>query len=163
MKAFSPQLKGLITSVLMIALALWIDRQRETLDERVQYFVFLVYAMGILWALVSLSRSGSFTGRFGQLFSEGFKTFIVITLSMVAFTFVYVKLHPELADQEYVKTKQYYQQQKQNDRTPNEIEEYATKAKKQYNITVISLSIFRYLIIGALLTAVIGFLLTRKL
>ena len=161
MKRISPAIKGLVTAALMIALTLWIDHYKTSIDPRVQYFVFLVYALGILWTLLAAKRSAAFTGRFAELFSAGFRAFIVITLSMVVFTFVYVRSHPELAEQEAVNTRVYYQQK--HDNTPAEIEEYAQKAKKQYAVAVISLSIFRYLIIGAIFTAAIGFLITRRI
>jgi hypothetical protein len=161
MKKISPAIKGLITALVMIAVTLWIDRYKNTINPRIQYFVFLIYALGILWTLLAAKRSASFTGKFADLFSAGFRAFIVITLSMVVFTFAYVRSHPELAEQEAVNTRIYYQQQ--HDHTPDEIEEYTRKAKKQYAVAVISLSIFRYLIIGAILTAAIGFLITRRI
>jgi hypothetical protein len=101
-----------------------------------------------------------FAGNFGELFSQGFRCFILVTILMVGFTYVFVKMHPELAEQEAVTTIEYYQQK--GDKTPMEIEEMGKKAKKQYPIAVVSLSIFRYLIIGAVLTAGTAAVLTRK-
>ena len=85
----------------------------------------------------------------------------MVTLVMVGFTFVFVRAHPEYAEQEAKNTKEYYEAK--GDKMPAEIEDLSQKAKKQYTVTVISLSIFRYLITGAILTAAISALLIRRL
>ncbi|MBK8699773.1 MAG: hypothetical protein IPN29_09605 [Saprospiraceae bacterium] len=46
----SPAIKGLITAVLMIAVALVIDA-KEAADPRLQYLIFIVYGAGIIWTL----------------------------------------------------------------------------------------------------------------
>ena|SRR5690242_1614670 len=157
----SPALKGLITSLLIIAVILFIHSRKNNIDPRVQYLVYILYAAGIAWALIPFRGS-----RFGELFSIGFRCFIVIVLVLVAFTIIFIKFHPELAVQEAQKTKDYYLKEyyeHRGDKTPVQIEEIAKKAKKQYAVTVISISIFRYLIIGVVLTAAISALLIRRL
>ena len=157
----TPAIKGLITALLMIALSLYIDARKDHISPRVQYFVYLLYAAGIAWTMIDFRRSALFSGKFSELFNQGFKCFIVVTLAMVAFTFVFVRAHPEYAEQEAKNTKAYYEAK--GDKLAPEIEELSQKAKKQYTITVISLSIFRYLIIGAILSAAISALLIRRL
>lgn len=138
----------------MIGATLLIDKYRHEVDPRIQYLVYAIYSAGIIWTLLPI------TGSFGELFGQGFRCFIVVTIIMVGFTFVFVKMHPELAEQESASTIEYYQQK--GDKTPMEIEEIGKKAKKQYPIAVVSLSIFRYLIIGAALTAGTSAVLTRR-
>jgi len=152
----SPAIKGLITSAAMIAVVLMIHSRKETIDPRWQYAVYILYAAGIAWTLIP------FAGRkFSELFSLGFRCFIVIALVMVAFTFIFIRLHPELAAEEAQKTELYYKQE--GNKTPDQIKELGQKAKKQYAVTVISISIFRYLIIGVVLTAAISALLIRRI
>ncbi len=156
----SPVIKGLITAVLMIALALIIASKKNTTPEW-QYLLYLVYAAGIIWTLISFSRSGTFSGKFSELFGQGFRCFIVVTLVMVIFTGIFIKIHPEYAEQEAKATREYYHEKA--DKTASEIEEMAQKAKKQYPVIFISISIFRYLVAGAVFTtAVSGFLTRRK-
>lgn len=150
----TPGIKGLLTALLMIGMTLLLDKFHDQTDPRLQYLVFVVYAVGIIWTLLPLR------GSFGELFSKGFRCFIVITLVMVLFTFIFIKLHPEWAEQEKKTTIEYYS--KQGDNTPAELEEMGKKAKKQYPVAVVSLSIFRYLIIGAALTAGTAAILTRR-
>ncbi|HQV59840.1 MAG: DUF4199 domain-containing protein [Chitinophagaceae bacterium] len=156
----SPAIKGLITAVLMIAVALVIDAKKEAADPRLQYLIFIVYGAGIIWTLLSFRQSAAFNGKFAELFSQGFKCFIVVTLIMVAFTAVFIQLHPEFALQEAAYQRE--QLVKLNDKTPTEIEDLVARVKKQYPVRYISASIFGYLILGAAVTAVASVLLTRR-
>ena len=79
---------------------------------------------------------------------------------MVAFTAVFIQMHPEFAQQEAAYQRE--QLVKLNDKTPNEIEDLVTRVKKQYPVRYISASIFGYLILGAAVTAVASILLTRR-
>ncbi len=156
----SPALKGLITALAMIAAALVIDQKREAADPRIQYFVFIIYGLGIAWTLIAFSKTAQFTGSFRQLFSQGFRCFIVVTLCMVVFTFIFIKAHPEFAEIEA--THQREELLKLNDKTPAQVDELIATGKKQYAIRYISASIFGYLIIGAAITATASILLTRR-
>lgn len=156
----SPALKGFITAILMIGVALLLDKRKDNGDTRLQYLILVLYAAGIIWSLVSYSFIEKSNRKFSALFSQGFKCFIVVTLVMIVFTALFIKMHPEYAVQEAAATKEYYL--KQGDKTPAEIADLAERAKKQYAITVISVSIFRYLIFGAIVTAGTAALLTRR-
>jgi hypothetical protein len=157
----SPAIKGLITAVVMIIASLAIDLAKDSINPNIQYFVYVLYATGIIWTVIAFAKtSSSYTGRFAELFSQGFRCFIITTLLMVAFTAVFIKMHPEFAEQESIATREYYL--KQGDKKPSEIEEMSAKAKKQYPVTVVSIAIFRYLIIGAGLTAAASALITRR-
>lgn len=156
----SPALKGLITAVLMIGVALLLDSRKEAAGSRLQYLILILYAAGIIWSLVSFGIIEKTSRKFSSFFNQGFKCFIVVTLVMIAFTAVFIKMHPEYAVQEALLTKEYYI--KQGDKTPTEIADLVDRAKKQYAITVISVSIFRYLIFGAIVTAGTAALLTRR-
>jgi hypothetical protein len=155
-----PAAKGLITGIIMIGFLLLIDTEKERQQPAMQYLVYAIYAAGIIWTLMAARNSTAYQGRFGELFSQGFRCFIVITLLMVVFTGIFIKMHPEFAEQEAIATKEYYLAK--GDKMAGDIEKLAAKAKKQYPVTVISISIFRYLIIGAALTAVISGLLARR-
>lgn len=154
MKQLSPSVKGVITALVMIGASLLYDHWHEQIDPRFQYLVYLLYLGGIVWTLIS------FSGSFGQLFSQGFRHFIVATILMVSFTYIFIQFHPELAEQEKTATIQYYQQK--GDNTPLEIEDMARKAKKQYPLAMVSISIFRYLIIGAVFTLGTAAILSRR-
>lgn len=138
----------------MIVASLLYAKWHTQIDPRFQYLVYLIYLGGIAWTLIDSD------GNFGQLFSLGFRHFILVTIMMVSFTYLFIQYHPELAEQEKAATISYYQDK--GDKTPLEIEEIARKAKKQYALAMVSISIFRYLIIGAAFSAGTAAIISRK-
>ncbi len=154
MRNISPAIKALITGGLMIVASLFYDRWHTQIDPRFQYLVYLIYLGGIVWTLVDSE------GSFGQMFSQGFRHFIIVTIMMVSFTYLFIQFHPELAEQEKAATISYYQNK--GDKTPLEIEEIAGKAKKQYALAMVSISIFRYLIIGTAFSAGTAAIISRR-
>lgn len=145
----------------MIGIALTTYYSGMPANSAFQYAVYGLYAIGIVWTLITYSRSGEFTGAFGDSFNQGFRCFIVVTLIMVIFTFVFTKLHPEFS----VESAKAYKEElikKPGDKTPAEIEEAVTAYQKGYTMALVYGSIFGYLIIGAVVTAVTSLILTRR-
>ncbi len=155
-----PAIKGLITAVIMIAVFLGIYYSGKDADARLQYLVYILYAIGITWTVVAYRQSAGFTGKFGDMFSQGFKCFIVVTLIVVLFYGVFNYQHPEFRDEAAVAYKE--QLEKQKDKLPPDIESEVATYKKQYTLRLVSTAIFGYLIIGAGVTAVLSALLTRR-
>jgi hypothetical protein len=156
----NPAIKGLITATMMIALSLTIFRLGKDANPQLQYFVYLVYALGIAWTVFAYQQSVSFTGKISDIFNQGFRCFIIVTFIMVLFTGFFIKTHPELAEQEKNATIEYYK--KQGNKTPEEIEAEGKNAKNNYLIGFVSLAIPRYLLIGASVTVVLSLLLKRR-
>ena|SRR5688572_15806453 len=155
-----PALKGLITGLLMASLFLVAYYSNVSSVTLLQYVIYGIYGAGIIWTLVAYRRSDSFTGKFGDLFSQGFRCFIVVTLIMVVFTFGFSKMHPELAEESARAYKEHLLKQK--DKLIPDIDKEVANAKKNYNTVVLYGSIFGYLIIGAGVTAVVSAILTRR-
>ena len=156
----SSALKGLITAALMIAVFLVIFYSGKNADARLQYLVYILYALGIAWTILAYRQSPSFKGKFGDSFSQGFKCFIVVTLLMAVFYGVFNYQHPEFAAESAIAYKEQLVNEKQ--KLPNEIESEVATFKKQYTLRLVSGAIFGYLIIGAGVTAVLSALLTRR-
>lgn len=153
--------KGLITGAVMIALSLIFFYSGQPFDSPLQYVIYIVYAGGIIWAVYEFSKSEENTNKFAAFFLQGFKCFIVVTLLMVVFTFVFNKLHPEFKE-EMVKA---YNEElvKKGNSTPAEILSNIEKAKDFYLTMLISGAIFGYLMIGAVITAATSlFFIKRK-
>ncbi len=79
---------------------------------------------------------------------------------MVVFGFIFLKLHPEFAIQEAAHQRE--ELEKLQGKSPTEIEDMVSQVKKQYTIRYLSASIFGYLIVGAVISAAISALLTRR-
>ncbi|MEO7394549.1 MAG: DUF4199 domain-containing protein [Chitinophagaceae bacterium] len=156
----SPAKKGLITAALMIALFLAIYYSGKDADVRIQYLVYIIYAMGITWTVIAYRQSSAFTGKFNDIFSQGFKCFIVVTLLIALFYGIFNYQHPEFAEE----TAKAYKEQLiiEKQKLPMEIESEMATYKKQYTLKLVSGAIFGYLIIGAAVTAAASALLIRR-
>jgi len=156
---FTPFIKGLITSILMIAIFLLIYLWGDKANTSLQYLVYLVYGLGIYWAISVYRRSDQFTGKFGDLFLQGFKCFIVVTLAMALFYGIFNYLHPQFAEES---AKLYREQLTSEKKLPSDIESETATYKKQYSLRLISGAIFGYLIIGAAVSALISAISFRR-
>lgn len=157
-----PALKGVITAVIMIAIALGVYYTDLPADSAIQYLIYAVYGAGIVWTLIAYRVSAAFTGKFGDLFNQGFRCFIVVMVIMVAFTFIFSKMHPEFAEESAKAYKEALLKEKAKDKTPAEIDEDVTRYKNRYNTVLVYGAIFGYLIIGAGVTAAASAVLTRR-
>lgn len=107
------------------------------------------------WASYGRFRHFTKTGgaaSFGELFNQGFKCFVVVTLVMAVFTIVFYKANEaiihekgELTRKELLKT--------DRNRTPAEIDRMVAEGKKYFIPMATSMTVFQYLLIGAIVTA----------
>lgn len=149
----TPLIKGGITGVLMIIATLIIYQVNPLQQSALPYFIIYgLYVAGIVWTLLTYAQSNTYTGKFGDAFSEGFKCFIIVTLIIVIFSGINAQLHPELKEQ-YLDL---YRQEltKTKGKLPSEIDTMVDNAKKGYLTGIIYSSIFGYLVFGALTTLI---------
>ncbi|MFZ1785711.1 MAG: DUF4199 domain-containing protein [Ferruginibacter sp.] len=153
--------KGLLTGAIMIVLSLVIFYSGQPFDSPLQYLIYAVYAGGIIWTIYDFSKTEENNNKFGSFFLQAFKCFIVVSLLMVVFTFVFNKMHPEFKD-DMVKAYQAEMLSKGNS-TPEEMAKNIEKAKDYYLTMLISGAIFGYLLIGAAISAAASlFFMKRK-
>ncbi len=156
----SATIKGLITAVAMILLSLAIY-YGTNFDNNLQLTVYLVYAAGIVWTLFSHKRSVTEGNKtFKSYFSQGFKCFIVVTLLMVLFTWIFLKMNPSLQEE---MAKNYRADLiKNGNLMPAEIDKMVLGAKQFFAVSLASLAVFRYIIVGALVTAIAAVFFSRS-
>lgn len=159
----SPAIKGIITAILMIGMTLMIYNQGENTDTRLQYLVYVIYAIGIVWTLVAFRQTIEYTGTFGNIFNHGFRCFIVVTLIMTLFNVLFFNTHPEFKENSAKAYKEQLEKSlEKNEILPIDIEPKMATFKKQYTLSIVSFAIFGYLIIGVAVTATISALLMRR-
>ena len=152
--------KGLIAGIFMIGLSLLFFYSGQPFDSPLQYLIYVVYAAAIIWTIYDFSRSEVNTNKFAAFFLQGFKCFIVITLLMVVFTFVFNKQHPEFKDD---MARAYNEEMvKKGNTTSAEIAINIEKMKQYYLTMLISGAIFGYLLIGAVITAAASLLFMKR-
>jgi Protein of unknown function (DUF4199) len=162
MNKLTPLAKGLIAAAVMLGLALFIFYTRQPSDSMLYYLMYVLYAAAIIWTLIEYHLFINNSAKFGELFGQGFRCFIVITLIMVLYAGIFSVTHPEFAEQD-AKLYREYLDKEVKDKTPAEKDEMAAAEKKQYSTKLIYSSIFGYLIIGSIVTAAgSGIILLRK-
>lgn len=159
---YAPLYKGIVTGLIMVALTLVFYYSDIPSDSGLQYIVYALYGGGIAWTLLSYARSGAYTGKFGNIFGQGFRCFIVVTLIMAIFVGAFSLSHPEFAKQD-AKAYREYLNKEEKSKTPAEKDEMAEKMEKNYTTRLIYTSVFGLLILGTLFTAVgAGLLLATR-
>jgi len=158
----TPLYKGLITGVILVALTLVFYYSNVPSNSSLQYALYIVYAAGIAWTLIAYARSQNYTGKFGDIFGQGFRCFIIISLVMTVFGGVFTAVHPEFAEHD-AKLYREYLDKEEKDKTPAEKDEIVTNYKKYYTFSVVQKSIYGSLIPGVLFTlAGAGLLILKK-
>jgi hypothetical protein len=110
--------------------------------------------------MVSYFRKDTDKKSFGNFFNVGFQTFVVVTLLMALFAYIYFSLNPAFRDNKIAENSKLLLQQ--GNHLPKEIEENAVQLKKMFMPLMISAAVFRYLIIGALVTLIAAGFLSNK-
>jgi hypothetical protein len=161
MKKINATKKGLITAGAMILSALvFFYVLKKPVASPFQYIVFSIYTLGIIWSMIDFSRSANTATKFGSYFSNGFKTFIVITLLMVVYTFIFYKFNPQIRDEFIQLNNQALS--KQLNRTPAEIADNANQMKSIFMPMTLMVTLLMYLFLGSLVTAVSGGFLMQR-
>jgi len=122
-------------------------------DERssVQYIGYLVYGIGIVWSITTFAKLRGGASKFGELFNQGFRCFIVVTLIMALYTFIFYRSNTRLIEEKAALTKQELLKTELS-RTPQEIDAMIETGKKNFPLMAASGAIFQYLFIGVIVT-----------
>lgn len=160
MRKLNATTQGLITGLAMIAGSMLIYRLQGNFDNNLQYIVYAMYIAGIIWAITHFKKHSSQKKNFKNYFSQGFKCFIVVTLLMVGFTWIFMVLNPGMEEEMAVNYRADLEAKKNY--TAAEIDSMVAKASEYFTPMLISMAIFGYLIIGALVTVVASLVISKR-
>jgi Protein of unknown function (DUF4199) len=153
MQTLSSKSIGLITATLMVASSLimyYVLKLPET--GATKYTAYSIYVLGIVASLYLYQTSKPSNNSFKDYFSEGFKTFVIVTLIMAVFTFVFYKLNPQILDNTLD------QINKANSLDPNkttaEVLENSNKIKGIFMPMTIAINTIIYMVLGALISVI---------
>lgn len=155
-----PAAQGALTGTIMILTGVILRETNSENEIWAKNLLFIEYGLGIIGSIWMARKDSSQSGSFGNLFQQGFRHFSVTALCMVGFTFFILWRHPEFSREEanyqrtLLKETQKY--------TPQQIEELAAEAEKQYPVRFISATVFGYLLLGVVFAAAGSALLARK-
>ena len=122
-----------------------------------QLSVYAFYSLST-WYLLFFNRKES--QAFKDFFQIGFRHFILVTLLMALFSYLFIQLHPNLVEDSAIQLRTTLQNT--NNRTPAEIERDVKLFIEGYPTAMVSRTIFGYLVVGSLVTAISSFLLTLQ-
>lgn len=162
MKQLKTQYIGLITGALMIAASLVsFYVLKLPVESNFQLVVYLIFSAGIVWSLLNSFMYDAGKISFKDYFTVGFKTFVIVALLMAVFTYIFFSIHTDFRDAKIAENNQLILAQ--GNHLPQEIEENSKQLKKLFLPIMVSTAVFRYLIIGALVSAVAaGFISNKK-
>jgi hypothetical protein len=124
-----------------------------------QYAVLFIYVVGMIWVMDS-ARQKFPDGKFGALFQEGFRAFIVCTLLMVLYTYVFYRLNPDILEVGIRINNKLIEAE--GNKTPAEIAANSAKIRDLFMPMMLSLNTIKYLFLGALISAVMAVFFSQK-
>ena len=157
-----PQHIGLITGALMIAASLIsFYVLKFPMESNFQFLVYAIFMGGTVCSLLMHHKMAMDKKSFKDYFTAGFKTFVIVALLMAIFTYVFFSFNTGFRDDKIAENNRLLLAE--GNHLPNEIAENAKQLKKIFMPIMVSSAVFRYLIIGALISAVgAGFLSDKK-
>ena len=161
MRNISAKYIGLLTAAAMVAASLilfYVFHFPE--NGKNQYIIYGIYAVGILIGLLLYHKKNTDEVSFKNHFSEGFKVFVVVTLIMAVFTFIFYKMNPQILENALVEINTY--NAKDADKTPAEITANAEKLRGIFIPMMIATTTVKNLVLGALITIVAAGFLSQK-
>ena len=163
MKQLKAQYIGFIAGILMIAASLLSYYVLKLpIESNFQLLIYLIFTACILWNLYNHFTSNAVNKSFKDYFSIGFKTFVIIAFLMAVFTYIFFSYNTAFRDDKIAENSRLLLLE--GNHLPKEIEANTQQLKKLFMPIMISSAMFRYLIIGAIVTAITGgFLSTRKI
>ncbi|HTB51596.1 MAG TPA: hypothetical protein VK718_02390 [Ferruginibacter sp.] len=145
--------KGFITVSIMIILSLFFFYVlKQPVNSRDIYIIFAVYTIGILWGLISFSKTAMATTKFNEYFSEGFKIFIIVTFFMVLYTCLLNVFNPQIREVQFAINDQLTRQG--FNYTPAEIAENNARLRSIYMPMTLAINTVLYLVLGTIITTV---------
>lgn len=162
MKNISAKYIGLITGGLMVLVSLLMFYQFHYPDTgTVKYVCFIIYCIGIIVSLLNFKNNNG-EKDFKDYFSEGFKTFVVVTLLMAIFTFVFYKMNPQIFEKTIEEINKI--NSLDTNKTPAEVIENGNKIRNIRLPMTVAINTIMYMLMGALVSLIgAGFLSQKKM
>ena len=153
---------GLVTGFLMVAASLLSSYVlKNPVESNFQIVLYILFSLGIILSLFVYSKTNNGNAGFKDYFSAGFKTFLLMVLVMAVFTFIFFSFNTAFRDSKIVENTKLIIAE--GNHLPNEIGENEKKLKEMFLTIMVSSAVFRYLIIGAIVTAITaGFFSQQK-
>lgn len=148
-KITAPWVKGLILALIIIVFSVIMYITGQMTNKSLGYIQYLVIIGGLVWACLSFSKEMDGNVTFGNVFAHGFKTTAAMTVLVVIYTVLSVKLiFPDMIDIAISGART--EMEKQGKLTADQVEQGIEMTRKFFMPFMIGGTIISYAIIGAL-------------
>lgn len=158
-KVTTPVVKGLIISLILIVFSLGIYFAGQEGNKGLGSIQYLVFLAGIIWGCITYSNQLSHNVTFGNVFAHGFKITAVVTVIMIVYTVISIKLlFPEMTDKILEQSRS--EMEKKN-MSEDQIETAMNLTRKFFLPFAIGGMLFVFMIVG-LISSLIGAAVAKK-
>ena len=145
---------GLVTALLMVIASLFFYYiLKLPVNSYSQFIVWFIYILGVAASMLYFHNKNEQPAVFKVYFSQAFKCFIVVTLLMAVYTFIFYKLNPQILESALTENNNLILAE--GNRTPMEIAENEKKLRDIYIPMMLAVHIVKNLFLGAI-TGLIG-------
>jgi hypothetical protein len=150
MKQLTAARIGMISAAVMIILSLvFFYVLKQPVESEYQYIIFGIDAIGVIIALALFSLRSN-TVVFKDYFSEGFKTFIIITFFIVIYILIFNICNPQIREAKLALNSHIAAQDP--NRTPEEVAENTAALRPHMLALTVAGYTVLYLALGAIIT-----------
>ena len=159
-KVTSPQVKGLIISLVLIVYGLIIYFVDGMKHPELSYIQYVFFIGGIIWACITYSKQLNANVTFGNLFAHGFKTTAVITVIILLYTVLaFNVLFPDMVDKSVEITRQ--KMEADGKASDSQIDQTVNMMKDHFTLFAVVGIIVGFAIVGAI-ASLIGAAVAKK-
>ncbi len=145
---------GIITAVVMIvASLLFFYVLKFPVNSNSQFIVWTIYIAGVAGSLLYYKNKSEEPKSLKNYFTQAFKCFIVVTLLMAIYTFIFYKMNPQILETAIIDNNKLILAE--GNRTPMEIAENESKLRDIYIPMMLAVHTVKNLFLGAL-TGIVG-------
>jgi NADH:ubiquinone oxidoreductase subunit 6 (subunit J) len=115
-KVTTPVIKGVIISLILIVFSLALYFMGQSTNQGLSSLQYLIIVGGIIWGCINYSNQLHHNVTFGNVFAHGFKITAVITVIMIVYTIIALKvLFPDMVNVILDKTRESMAQKNMSD------------------------------------------------
>ena len=148
------------SALILVGLVLMLYVFHQSITGYTQLVTVIIYSGTIIYSLYKFGQALPGKVGFKAFFSEGFKTFIVMTLVIVIFTFIYYKMNPGIMEAGIKENDAILL--KEGNYTQPEIEANSDKLRSIFMPMMLSLTTILFLIIGSVVSLASAVLFNKK-
>jgi len=157
-KITTPITKGIIISLVMIAVTLTTTFMSSNYGGSLQWLGYIVFFVGIILSITQYGKQIDYQSTFGNYFAHGFKIAAIVTIVMIIYVIVFMAMFPEFKEKALEEARK---GMAKRDMSSDQMDKAVEMTKKFFMVFAIGGTLVAYLFFGAI-AALIGAAVTKK-